>query len=264
MTETILWSSVYLPLADRKQVMQALQAIHTAAGYVPYNPYPGGMGTPSGVTEMVKLFVAPLEKGWIRLIGQPNPSLLPELAQQLGCSLLYIWINTTNGQIDCIGSGELSQFLRPDKTPADLQNALSAAYSDPPSGGVLGDLASSHGVDVRQADRLFQKTSRTVLGKLDRQSGGEASAMQTAASGVLSGNDGFSWKKAAAQRVQGVMACLTVPENWRDPDYKDLAAAYQIACLLDQDENALLLPSDEAILDKVEFPLDYRLAYFAR
>jgi hypothetical protein len=213
---------------------------------------------------MVKLFVAPPENGWTRLIGQPNAALLPELAQGLGCSLVYVWINAASGQVECIGSGDLSQFLRPDKTVADLQNAFSANYAELPSDGILGDLAASYGVDTRQADKLFQKTSRTVLRKLDRQSGGEANEIQSTASGILLGSEGFSWKKAAAQRVQAVMACLSVPDGWHDPDYRDLAAAYQIACVLDQDENAFLLPSDEAILDKVAFPLDYLLAYFAR
>jgi hypothetical protein len=48
------------------------------------------------------------------------------------------------------------------------------------------------------------------------------------------------------------------------PDFSDLAAAYPIACLLDINEDAPLLPGDEDILDRVEFPLDFTPAYFAR
>jgi hypothetical protein len=60
------------------------------------------------------------------------------------------------------------------------------------------------------------------------------------------------------------MECLSIPQTWREPSLGDLAAAYQIACLLDINEDAPLLPGDEAILDRVEYPLDYTPAYFAR
>jgi hypothetical protein len=259
----IKWSSLYLPVENRKEVLESLNHIYSEAGYAAYNPYPGGTGTPRDAKDLVRLFVARNEDGWVRLIGQPDAALLPTLAEQIASPLLYVWIGLSDGQVNCIGSGDVGQFLRKGKTAADIEQALTTSYQARGS-SLIGEYASQQGVNPTQADKLIQKTTKGLFQKMTKQGDANADTMQTAASNLASGKDVFSWGSIPAQRVAAVMACLTVPQTWREPDYKDLAAAYQVACLLDIDEDAPLLPGDEAILDKVEYPLDYKLAYFAR
>ncbi|MBZ0306958.1 MAG: hypothetical protein K8I82_12885, partial [Anaerolineae bacterium] len=119
-----------------------------------------------------------------------------------------------------------------------------------------------YGVANKQVEKLFQKTTRGIFQKLDQRTDGEASSTQSDAMRLLQAQ--FSWNSAPAQRVQAVMACLSVPANWRDPSFKEIAAAYPIARLLDMDENVLLLPGDEDLLDKVNYPLDYTPVYYAQ
>jgi hypothetical protein len=57
---------------------------------------------------------------------------------------------------------------------------------------------------------------------------------------------------------------LRLPTGWQSPTYEEVADAYRAACLLEKDENAHLLPSDEAALARVDYPLDYTPLFFAR
>ena len=263
MLDEILWSSIYIPTGDEAKVVTAFEKATSTAGYKPYNPFPGGGGTPTGILTRVRMFVAPGENGWTRIIGLPDVELLNSLAEALQSSLVYVWIGADKSAVEIIGGDDLSQFLRDGKSPADLQAAMSgpiAAGGDAPVSGEIAKLADEYGVDAGQADKLFQKTARTVFNKLDKRTGGEAASMQDAAKKSL--DSSFSWGMPSARRVMAIMECLTIPQNWREPAFSELAAAYQIACLMDMD--APLLPGDEAILDRVEFPLDYTPAYFAR
>ena len=252
-----LWSSIYLPINDENQVLRSLKAVYEFAGYKLYNPFPGGTGTPSGIQDRVRLFVAPAESGWIRIIGEADSNHLPALATELKTALLYAWIGTSESSIEVFGSGELKQFLREGKSEADLNPPQIASgkqgTSDQP--GILSDLAGEYGVDSKKADKLFQKTTKSILRKFQNEDAQAAMASMQSA---------FSWSSPPAQRLGQMMDALIIPANWREPDFRDLSTAYQIACLLDIDENAPLLPGDEAILDKVEYPLDYELAYFAK
>jgi hypothetical protein len=254
MSEQVLWNSVYVPMSDEDKVAAALNAIYTEAGYSAFNPFPGGTGTPKGITERVRLFVAPGEDNWTHIIGAPDVDLLGKLSDGLALSLVYVWIGEESG-VEVIGAGELSQFLR--------EGAMNAQYtaSDAPTGEVAR-LADEYGVDAGQADKMFQKAAKTVFKKLDKRTEGEAASMQDAAKKSL--ESAFSWGLPSAQRVMAIMECLTIPQSWREPAFSDLAAAYQIACLLDINEDAPLLPGDDAILDRVAYPLDYTPAYFAR
>lgn len=263
MSDEILWSSVYIPTDDEERVTSVLGVIHAAAGYKPYNPFPGGTGTPTGIVGRVRLFVAPAEDNWTRVIGLPDVDLLNPLAAEMKSPLVYAWIGAENSVVEVIGGGDVSQFLREGRSAEDLDAAMRgpiAAGSDAPAAGEIAKLADAYGVDAGQADKMFQKAAKTVFSKLDKRTGGEAASMQDAAKKSL--DSSFSWGMPSARRVMAIMACLSIPQNWREPDFGDLAAAYPIACLLDMD--APLLPGDEDTLDRVEYPLDYTPAYFAR
>lgn len=252
-----LWSSLYLPTAEQEDVAAALVGIHTRVGYQPFNPFPGGSGSPIRAIQFSRLFVAPPQEGWTRLIGQPDSDLLPELASQLGIGLIYVWVAHEEGGVEAIG-GSLSHFLREGKTEEDLQQALTAPLPAASKPDFVSNLAGEYGIDPKQAGELVQKTIGSLFGKLNKDGSAEA---QTQAAELVS-RSRFSWKMPAAQRVAAITDCLRLPANWREPSYHDLTAAYQAACWLELNGN--LLPGDEAALDKVAYPLDYLLAYFAR
>ncbi len=248
------WCGVYLHSPDTDAIHAALTEVMAAAGYRPYNPFPGGAGTARQARELVRVFVAPPEAGWTRLIGCLAET--QALAAQLGTPVLLAWAKDDAAHLQAFGPASLTDFLRAGVSEADVWRAPDAA----PDAGQLPDelsaFAAAQGVDPQKAQQLFNKRARQLAGKL----GGDADDPLATLQGGR-----FSWQSAAGQQVRHMLACLTVPAPyWHQPDFKTLAGAYQVACLLDIDEDAPLLPGDEALLDAVDYPLDYRLAYFAR
>lgn len=260
----IVWASAYVPLADKKRLISTFREIYESAGYIAYDPFPGGNGTPSGISSTSRLFVARPDSGWIRMIGHAEADILKKLAEKLEVSLISVEITDHNSRIEVIGAKTLTDFLKAGKTPDDLNRAenMTPAASQEVMPDELGDLAKSYGLANKQVEKLFQKTTHGLFQKLDKQTDGEASSTQSDAMQLL--NAQFSWNSAPAQRVQAVMACLSVPADWRNPSFKEIAAAYPVARLLDMNENAPLLPGDEDLLDKVDYPLDYTPVYYAR
>ncbi len=260
----IVWASAYVSLADKKRLISAIREIYESAGYIAYDPFPGGNGTPSGISSTSRLFVARPESGWIRMIGEVEVNILKKLAEKLGVSLISVEITDDDSRVEVIGTQPLTDFLKAGKTPDDLSRAenMTPVSSQGVMPDELGDLAKSYGVASNQVEKLFQKTTRSIFQKLDKQTDGEASSTQSDAMRLLKTQ--FSWNSAPAQRVQAVMACLSVPAGWRDPSFQEIAAAYPVARLLDRNENAPLLPGDEDLLDKVEYPLDYTPVYYAK
>ena len=49
-----------------------LRSALEGAGYAPYDPFPGGTGTPPGLAQWTRLFVAPAQDGWVRVLGEPD------------------------------------------------------------------------------------------------------------------------------------------------------------------------------------------------
>ncbi|NJL93520.1 MAG: hypothetical protein HC915_07190 [Anaerolineae bacterium] len=269
-TNPHLWSTAFVPLGDPQRIADVLHEVHTAHGYQPYNPYPGGTGTPSSVNSLVRLFVAPAKAGWTRLIGKPRLELLPEVAQKLETLILYSWISESDGGIIPYGTSSLAAYLRPDKTTSDLRQAMEALSTatgpllhrptDSPLQGELAEFAAQQGVDPDQANELVTRTVNTLFKKM----GAQQSGLQAEALALVSQQAVSAVSSAPFRRIAAVLDCLTIPPNWHEPGFKELSEVFQIASLLDQDPDAPLLPGDEAILDKVEYPLDYRIAYFSR
>lgn len=252
-----LWASTYLPNTPKKAVVAALKTSYETAGYTAYDPFPGGTGTPSGISFTIRLFVARPENGWTRILGTLSPEVLKALAEKLNTTLINVWIDESESKVEAIGQNPLTAFLKPDKTADDLTRAEKITLTDEnqPVQGELMDLAKNYGVQGKHIEKLLNKTSKTLLNKLE---GGEAAQSEA----MASISNQFSWNTLPARRVQAQMECLTVPENWREPSFKELALAYPIARLLEKD--VPLLPGDEELLDKVEFPLDYTPVYYAK
>jgi hypothetical protein len=255
---TLDWACSFIPTSKRKNLVATVEAVALQAGYQPYNPFPGGSGTPMGKHDFIRLFAGPKQAGWIRLLGPAEPAFLAQVAQALQVSLIYAWISRTEGRVELMGPGSWADFLQAGYTEADFDKPLATSSSTPAS--PLLDLAQQQGVQPGMAQQLIQKTTQGLAKRLSHSDAHDP-AMPASPSDVL---QGFSWNQASAQRVSQHLAYLTIPSQWRDPSLADLAAAYSIACQLERTPQLALLPSDEVLLDKVAYPLDYTPLYFAR
>jgi hypothetical protein len=274
---------------DAAQLQTALRAALQTAGYVLYDPFPGGTGTPVGLQDRVRGFMAPPDEGWTRLLFAPRESLPDALQREVVTALkapllaatllspeafqitVYALDSPPDSRLEA-----LVPFLTPGRTEADLQRASTGQGQSPEAiPAQTGDLpaelerfAAEQGVETRHVDRLMQRMTGKVFGRLNRQTAGEADALQAQARAALAGaaqaRQEPDWVNAAGLRLLAVMACLAVPRSWNQPDWKTLTAAYQIARQLARDPKALLLPGDDAALAALPDALEYAPVYAGR
>ncbi len=267
------WHSLYIPTGERQaqDVACALEDALLACGYQRYDPFPGGSGLAIGWVARVRHFVAPARQGWTRVLGQPDRQALPLLAATLGSPLLHAWLEGETGGVT-VWSAEgaddsgaaLERWRRPDCPAEALARALNGpleAAGAPPEPGLplpAEVQALARSVDPEQARRLTDRLTRTLLGKL----GGSDPAIRAGAMALLPA--GPAWGSAAGRRLQAVMACLCVPQDWRLPDERDLLAAYQVARARQHRPGGLRLPGDDEALARVPDALDYLPVYAGR
>ena len=261
--DTKLMRWVFAPSADQAAALAAFRKVHEASGYKAYNPFPGGMGTPGGAKSLVRAFIAPSEAGWVKMIGHMDVDLVPVLAKELNQTLVHIWLNLQEARIEAVGSQKLAGFLRKGKSERDLDKAIArlgdVSALKPVEGhiqGELADLIDQSGVNRKMANMMINQSTNKIL----KEMGGEGQA----ALDLLAQQSQSPLRGESGRRMKDVAACLSLPENWHEPEFKDLSAVYAIALMLEKDENAPLLPGDEDLLDKIAYPLDYEPAYFAR
>lgn len=256
----IEWASSYIPTTQRKKLLASLTEVYQGLGYQPYSPFAGGSGSPMGKTDWVRTFLSPKQDGWVRLIGYSDHQVLEAVAAALDLTIIHAWITKTEGHVELIGQKPWGDFLREGITQAQFEAPPTSASPSEDS-TPMAQFAEQKGVDSRLANQLIQKTTAGFMGRLQQKTGEDATSMQTAAQASM---QGFSWSQASAQGVHHQLSCLALPDSWQAPAFADLAAAYAIACQIELTPNAPLLPSDETILDKVPYPLDYTPLYFAR
>lgn len=267
------WHSLYIPTGESKaqDVARALREALMACGYQPYDPFPGGSGLGIGWTERVRHFVAPARQGWTRVLGQPDRQALPLLAATLGGPLLHAWLEGETGGVTvwtAQGADESTAALERWRRADCPAEALAHVLSSPPeAAGVPPELelplpadvqALARSVDPEQAHRLTDRLTRTLLGKL----GGSDPAIRAGAMALLP--RGPAWGSAGGRRLQAMMACLRVPQDWRLPDERDLLAAYQVARARQRHPDGLRLPGDDEALARLPDALDYLPVYAGR
>lgn len=271
MSET--WHSLYLRAADAPAVVVALVNALQQHGYQRYDPFAGGSGTPPGLKIFVKHYVAPTVDGWVRILGDPDPAVLNDLSTHW--TLLHAWLTDTDSGIDVYEHGSvipdgLSAYLRPGKTPDDLRRAWQGALPTPTErpASILPDdvqqLAQDRRVNPQQANRMIDRLTGQLFGKLDRQSGGEASAMQSQARALAMGGNRPDWNSAAGQRLKAVISVLSLPANWREPDFIAVRDAYQAARMARRNPNAHLMPDEQAALKALPNALEYEAVYMGK
>jgi len=268
------WHALFIPLEDADRVESALRESLAALGYQPYDPFPGGSGTPPGLTDLVRTFVAPPGEGWTRVLGDVDAVALPALSAALDAPLLEGWLFDEDGGFAVwrdrardASADALAAFLRPDRSRADLDAALRSTPDAPAGASALppdiAQLAEQHGVSARQADKLVKRLSGNLFGKLNRQAGGAESDVQAQARALLAGQADV-WASASGQRVMAVAATLRLPANWRAPDFDAVREAYQLNRLRARTPRLPLMPGDQQMLDAVPDALSYRPVYMGR
>jgi hypothetical protein len=274
------WHRLLVRADDPSLVTAALVTTLTERGYQRFDPFPGGGGTPLGLKEVLRCFVSPTVDGWVRVFG--TLTLIPPPALPL--PYLHAWIEGDESAWEAWEGGQrspagLTPYLKPHLTAEDLTRALERpilASTDSPVDsaspgspatlpGGLEQLACERGVSQAQANRMISKLTGQLFGKLDKQSGGEASAMksqaQALANRALSGPDQVEWRGVAGLRLLRIADLLVLPAGWREPDGEALRAAYQVARRLARNARAELLPDERAALDAVPGAIQYQAVY---
>lgn len=263
---TASWDSLYLPSASQEAVAAILRQALENFGYTLFNPF--GILPGKSYPHSVRLFVAPAENDWVRIIGTPDPRLMAPLSSTGVC--LYLALRGTEAEMSVYARGdfrqpetELRPYLRPDRTPDDLLRALrddlpqTAADSGPVFTHLPDDVqALSASVDPRQAQTMFDRLTGTMLKKT-----GTDARTADAARDLLQPPD---WNSPGARRLQALANCLTLPVNWRDPDFVTLRDAYQLHARRQRKPDARLYPGDQDIMAQVPNALDYIPVYGGR
>jgi hypothetical protein len=257
------WDSLYLPSADSSAVAKIVQQALNDLGYTLYNPF--GILPGKTYPQTVRLFVAPSVGGWVRIIGTPDSRLLMPLSAASAC--LYIGLQGSSGTLAVYVRGdirdpeiELQPYLRAGCTPDDLRRALrdhpqpAARQSAPPLPADVQDMAAQ--VNPRQAQQLIDRLSSNLLTK--------AGAGGTSAQAARALLDGPDWNSPTAQRIQAIVACLTLPDTWREPDFVTLRDAYQLHDRRQRKPDARLYPGDAETLARVPDALAYIPIYGGR
>lgn len=267
--QTILFHEAPPTLVDTtKQIMKD-------AGYRAYDPFPGGLGAPIGKVTRTRMFLAPMNKSWTRLLVAPgdvvDDALIASIVVESGVAAIWPQLlddgNFTfrYASASGINEGDWSAFepyLRDDKSVTELESAAGQMIVVKSNHSALPDdiqqMAADQGIGMGQVDKMMGKMTRRMFGK-----DGQADAMQKAQAG-LANQQKVNWASIGGQRLQAVMACLAIePDEWREPTWEALTAAYQIARQRDKGQ-ADLLATDAAALDAVPNALDYQLLYFSK
>ncbi len=250
-------------------VVRQLQDSLTGLGYTLYNPF--GLIPGKAYLRSVRLFVAPEASGWVKVIGTPDDAQLSSLSQST--TLINTGLNGADAYIHVYSNGEavtiegaLVPFLRPKLSANDLHQAIQATSNliqmDKPESGLpfnaLPDdvKAMAGSVNAGQAQKMFARLSGDLIKKVSKDS-----SQADAARALISGGDPPDWNSTGGTRIRAVMNCLTVPDDWRDPDFDSLRDAYQLHERRRRSPNARTYPGDENMMAKVPDALLYTPVY---
>lgn len=268
------WCSLFLPCADPSYpalIAARLRDGITRRGYTLYDPFALMPGM--AYARAVKWLVSAARDGWVRVFAAPETDSLAgsrhiaaALADDPFALCLVLAVDEETAIIDACAQGEradvvgaLSPFLRADKTPDDLHAALTArdVAAGVPAGldvrALLPDSLQGQldAVQSQQAQRLTERLSQNLLGKLGASAAGAHDLVRAAA----------VWDGAAGQRVAAFASCLTLPDDWRTLDYATAREAYALYKRRERSPNLRLLPGDQSVIDAVPDIAGYYAVY---
>lgn len=273
------WHSLFIPGVGTGTLAETLRALLIRSGCTPYDPFPGGMGTPPELTALARLFVAPAQEGWVRVLGELEAALLPELALALDSPLLTGWLGEDGGGFGWVGADGVRRddadafapYRRASASPDDLRRAFAgevrvqpvtgdAARAGLPPG--LRDVAQQQGVNPRQAGKLFERISGGLFGKLAGQTGESSAEQEGARAMVMGGHD--LWNSLHGQRVRAIAGVLALPANWRLPTWDDVRDAYHAHRMRERYPRMMALPGDRESLAAVPDIATYEAVFMGQ
>ncbi len=275
------WYRLLVPATDAHQVAAALRSVLEAREYIPFDPFPGGTGTPPGLTSTVRLFVAPPQDGWVCVLGEYPENLIDNVSRELDSPVLSGWLTETESGFALVeGStrrddpAAFERYLRPGQPAEMLRRAFAgeikveAVDSDKPPVAVLGadslppelrQLAEDQGADPIKAGKMFERISGTLLNRLG---GGAGKEEQEQARAMIMGGGGMDiWNSLKGQRIRAIAGVLSLPDNWRLPSLQAVRDAYQVFRLRQRSPRLALMPGDREAMQAVPGALDYVAVY---
>jgi hypothetical protein len=271
------WHNLYLYSAKTNQpnlttpnngaaFVAALGDALTGLGYTLYDPFKG-IGSGIAYAQTVKHFVAPANSGWTRILGVTDDRLIQILSQSALC--LSVALDGEEDQIAAYWDGDpvdtvasLTAHLRSGLAAFDLQRALDRNYpkakKDKDDATVPMDVLPA---DVQaMAEELNPQRVNKMFNRFMQRFGKGLSDDPNAARDLL--NDGrIEWESPGGQRIEAVMACLTIGDAWREPDFVTVRDAHQLKLRHQHTPNAPLFPGDEEAMAAVPNALDYSPVY---
>jgi hypothetical protein len=261
------WQSLYLR-CDKTTAVERLRQTLNEAGYQAFDPF--GLIPGKSYPLAVRAFAAPTIDGWTRVISENalDESIARAMSAAEGFALAVSLIEA-DAHFSVYQAGAhapmpdaLTAYLRPDKTPDDLRAAFAAVTVLPapsqksglPLDALPKDVQQMAGqINMQQAQGMFARLSGDLLKKT-----GGASASISQGVPIPQGID---WNSAGGARIQAVMACLSVPDSWREPDFVTLRDAYQLHLRRERLPNARLYPGDAEAMERVPEALTYTPVY---
>lgn len=222
----------------------------------------------------LRSFVAPVQGNWVRVLMEASdPEMLSpfDLALSAGRTALSVSLEGVWGGMlvyqdhTCfVPSASLLQpFLRPEVSPGQFESALTGDTVLPDLPDAPEQIGKLRLPDMPQdMRRLLAKlehgAAEKMFGKLSQRL---LSSDQSERAMRLLDKDVPDWNSAAGQRLRAFMACLTVPETWRKPDFIDLRNAYMLLLRQRRRPRAPLYPGDADMMVQVPDALDYIPVY---
>jgi hypothetical protein len=265
-TMTVPWNSLYFPSDDREAITAALRDSLAALGYQLHDPF--GLIPGKAYAQTVRLFVAPPAGGWTRVLGAPDDGQFARLSAAVPC--LYLALEGDTATIAAYASGQpapvetaFAPYLKPGRTVEDVKAAVGTRHALPlqekessfPMDALPDDVKSmAKGVNAEQAGAMFNRLTGQLMKKI-----GGGSAQADAARALIAGAP--DWDSAGGAQIRALVACLTLPEGWRSPDFTAVRDAYQLHIRRKHNPNARLYPGDDTIMAQVPDALDYMPVY---
>lgn len=251
------WVSLFVPGDDRNALIAAVESALVSAGAVKYDPF----GAMPGLSypRAVRLFAAPQDGAWLRLIVSPDCVLEPVISaasQHVPVVLGFISSDLTplltfyrGGQL--IDMAALAPYLNdPDGFAQVLLHPVPGASG---VGGISKAVlpasvrAMSAGLPARQIERLMAN----MTGGIDKANrDGAQAALQS-----------VDWESGAGAWIQTALAFLGITDAV-EPDYATVSAAYRTAVRLKRNPKATLYPGDAEARDAVPNALDYAPVFY--
>jgi hypothetical protein len=238
---------------DAERVIATLTTTLSTLGYQAFNPF--GLIPGKTYPQAVRLFVAPTRRDWTRVIGTPDPALLPPLSNLAPC--LWLELDGADAHIAAYQQGEIvppkdAFTFDPDCLQRQLPPTATLNIGGVPLDALPNDVQNlAQQVDLRQAGKLFEKMNVSVSQKISGKSGSQPGDPGD----LLRQPD---WNSIGGQHVRALLACLNLEQQ---PDFVTLRDAYALHERRRRSPKAMLYPGDAETLAAVPDALTYTPVY---